>query len=262
MMIELTTDGAVARLAIRRAEKKNAMSEAMWRALGDACRGLADQVAAGAAPQVLLVQGEPGSFSAGADIEEMTVLLREPSRMAANNVTVADAQLALERLPLPTVALIDGVCFGGGFGIAAACDFRLGTPQSLFAITPARLGLLYSLEDTRRVVALVGAARAKRLLMRSERLDAATALEWGVLDAVVEADALEAAAKRWAEGLAAQSPASLAGIKATIGHLAGNGAHDEPQIRELFNAAFTGADFAEGAAAFVGKRAPRFVKRG
>lgn len=252
-MIELRLEGPVARLHIRRAGKKNAMSQAMWQALHDHCAALA-----ATPPRVLVVQGEPGVFCAGADIEEMQQLMQEPARMAANNRVVAEAQLALERLPLPTLALIDGPCFGGGFGIAAACDFRLGTPRSLFAITPARLGLLYSIEDTRRVVALVGPARAKRLLLRSERLDADAALAWGVLDAVVEPEALPARAAAFVDELLAQPAASMAGIKATVQHLCGHEHVDETQLRARFDAAFRGPDFAEGTAAFLARRPPRF----
>ncbi len=257
-MLELHTDGALARLTIRRAAKKNAINEAMWRALGAHCAALAASVTRGSGPRVLLVQGEGGAFCAGADIDEMTELVRDTARLAANNATVAQAQLALERLPMPTIALIDGPCFGGGFGIAAACDFRIGTPRALFAITPARLGLLYSIEDTRRVVALVGAARARRLLMRSERLDADTAQRWGVIDALVQSAELGTTAQRWADELLAQSATSLAGIKATLGLITGNGALNEAQVRRAFDAAFDGPDFAEGAAAFIDKRAPRF----
>jgi len=184
--------------------------------------------------------------------------VQDAAALAANNRIVAQAQLALERLPLPTLAVIDGPCFGGGFGLAAACDFRLGSTRSRFAITPARLGLLYSIEDTRRVVALVGDARARRLLMRSERLDAAQALAWGVLDALVEPDALEATAQEWARGLAAQSATSMAGIKATLGWCSGRGAATEAEVRQAFYAAFNGPDFAEGAQAFLARREPKF----
>jgi enoyl-CoA hydratase/carnithine racemase len=263
-MIEFQCDGAVATLTVNRPARKNAFDEAMWRALRDACDALASgyttEHAAGTAggPRVLLLQGQPGIFCAGADIEEMTRLVGDPAALAASNTVVAQAQLALERLPLPSVALIDGPCFGGGFGLAAACDFRLGTPRSLFAVTPARLGLLYSIEDTRRVLGLLGASRTRRLLLRSERLDAATALGWGVLDAVVEPDALATTGAAWAAGLAAQSPTSLAGIKATLGLLQGQGVHDEAAVRALFDSAFTGKDFDEGAAAFLQRRAPHF----
>jgi len=259
-MIELQTDGPLASLHICRAAKMNALNTAMWQQLLGHCLALAQQLqdTPTTAPRVLLLRGEPGAFCAGADIDEMSILVQDAAALAANNRIVAQAQQALERLPLPTLAIIDGPCFGGGFGLAAACDFRLGSPRSRFAITPARLGLLYSIEDTRRVVALVGDARARRLLMRSERLDAAQALAWGVLDALVEPDALEATALEWARGLAAQSATSMAGIKATLGWCSGRGGATEADIRRAFDAAFTGSDFAEGAQAFLTKRAPKF----
>lgn len=259
-MLDYTREGAIATLTIRRAEKKNAFSEAMWRSLLDHCQRIAAEGVAGpaGAPRVLLLQGQPGAFCAGADIEEMQTLMKDTAVMAANNVVVAQAQLALEQLPLATLAVIDGPCFGGGFGIAAACDFRIGSTRSLFAITPARLGLLYSIEDTRRVVALLGPTRAKRLLMRSERLDAVTALQWGVLDALVEPAALADTAQEWAQQLAAQSRTSLTGIKATVALIEGNPSMNEPELRAAFDAAFAGTDFAEGIAAFLARRAPRF----
>ncbi len=259
-MIEPSRNGAVAFLTVRRAEKKNAFNEAMWRQLLQACEGLAAECrdTPAAAARVLVLQGEGGAFCAGADIEEMTRLVADAAALAANNDVVARAQMALQALPLATLALIDGPCFGGGFGLAAACDFRIGTLRSSFAVTPARLGLLYSVEDTRRVLALLGPSRTRRLLLRGERLDAATALAWGVLDAVVAPDALAAAGAEWAAGLARQSSTSLAGIKATLGWLSGAPGPDEAAVRAAFDAAFRGADFAEGAAAFLQRREPRF----
>lgn len=260
-MIEYSQDGVVGRLTIQRPEKKNAFTSAMWGGLLAHCNRLAAQVTqrAAGAPRVLLLQGQPGAFCAGADIQEMGVLVRDAAALAANNAVVTAAQMAMQQLPLPSIAVIDGPCFGGGFGLAAACDFRLGSTRSSFAITPAKLGLLYSLEDTRRVLALVGAQRARRLLLRSETLDAATALDWGVLDALVAPEALAAIGLSWADGLAAQSATAVAGIKATVGHLLGMDPHGEAQVRGAFDAAFTGADFEEGRSAFLARRAPRFT---
>jgi len=126
-------------------------------------------------------------------------------------------------------------------------------------VTPATLGLLYSIEDTRRLVRLVGDARARRLLLRGERLDAATALAWGAVDAVVEPEALPALAEAWSDALAAGSRTSMAGIKATLALLAGHGTLTEGEVRAAFDAAFEGADFAEGSAAFLARRPPRFA---
>ncbi len=252
-MIELQHRGAVAHLRIRRAEKKNAFTLAMWKSLLHHCLALP-----GSGARVLLLQGERGSFCAGADIAEMTQLVANPAELAHNNGVVSQAQLALEHLGLPTVAVIDGPCFGGGLGLAAACDFRLASSRASFAVTPARLGLLYSLEDTRRLVRLLGEHAARRLLLRGERLDATTAQAWGLLDALVPPEQLEATATAWANELAQSSRTSMAGLKATLGCLSGSGVHSEAQVRQAFDQAFTGPDFTEGAAAFLARREPRF----
>ena len=270
-MIELTRNGAIAVLRICRPQKKNAFTRAMWHALHGACTQLAAEhhaasadASAGtdtSAARVLLVQGDGGVFCAGADIEEMATLVQDPAALAANNQLVSQAQTALAELPLPTIAAIDGACYGGGFGLAVACDFRIATPGSHFAITPARLGLLYSIEDTRRVLALLGPARTRRLLLRSEKLDAATALAWGAVDALATPEALAGVALHWAASLAAQSRTSMAGIKATLALLAAPDkvtAAAEQAVRSTYSAAFSGPDFSEGAAAFLQRRQPRF----
>lgn len=259
-MLELQIQGPLARLSIRRAAKKNAITEAMWQALLEHCRALDDAAASGAdgAPRVLVLEGEPGVFCAGADIAEMAGLSRDPESLARNNRIVTAAQLALEQLRIPTLAVIDGPCFGGGMGIAAACDFRLASTRASFAVTPARLGLVYSIEDTRRLVRLLGDHHARRLLLRAERLDAETALAWGLLDQLVEPAALQECARHWAAGLAGASRTSMAGIKATLALVSHRGGATEGAVRAAYEAAFAGADFAEGAAAFVARRDPRF----
>lgn len=260
-MIEMRRQDAAVWLTLRRAEKKNAMTEAMWGQLLQALGEVRDEHrrSGGRAPRALVLAGEPGAFCAGADIAELTALLRAPAAMAANNALVAQAQLALEQLPLPTLALIDGPCFGGGFGLAAACDFRMASRRASFAITPARLGLLYSIEDTRRVVRLLGDTRARRLLLRGERLDAETAQGWGLLDALIDPEQLQAHAQAWLADICAQSPASMAGIKATLAHVGQASPLCEAEVRDAFEAAFEGPDFAEGAAAFLERRPAKFL---
>ncbi len=253
-MIELQLDGPVAHLTIRRAEKKNAFTTAMWQALLQHCQALEHSPA-----RVLMLQGEGGSFCAGADIAEMTQLVADPAALAHNNRVVSQAQIALQRLRLPTVAVIDGPCFGGGLGLAAACDFRLASTRASFAVTPARLGLLYSIEDTRRLVRLLGDHRARRLLLRGERLDASTAQAWGLLDAMVPMADLDSTAATWAQELAQGSRTSMAGIKAALDLISASPLPGEETVRAAFDAAFTGADFAEGAAAFLARREPRFL---
>jgi enoyl-CoA hydratase len=253
-MLELSQSGDIATLRIHRPERRNAFTTAMWQALLLHCQALQQRP-----PRVLLLQGEPGAFCAGADIEETARLVADPAQLAHNNSVVSAAQRALAALPLATLAVIDGPCFGGGFGLAASCDFRIGSPRAQFAVTPARLGLLYSLEDTAAVLRLVGDARTRRLLLRGERLDATTALQWGVLDELAEPDALAARCAARVQELAAQSRTAVAGIKATLTALHSGDAVQQAQVRQVYDRAFAGADFAEGAAAFLAKRPPRFL---
>ncbi|MCC5825081.1 enoyl-CoA hydratase/isomerase family protein [Alkalimonas sp.] len=249
--VKLSVDGAVATLCIDRADKRNALNQAMWQQLSDHCDTLQQEVK----PKLVLVTaaGEQ-AFCAGADIQELHQLLGDSTALALNNQLVQQAQLKLQRLPCATLAVINGLCVGGGLGIALCCDFRLAVPQAKFAITPSKLGLLYSIEDTRRLVNLVGEARAKWLLYTGAMLDADTALQWGLVHQLTEPDKLAQRVSDWQQQLLAVSRVSVAGIKQTLAHLGGDPLFGEAGVRPLFDAAFQQADFQQAAAAFVAKQ--------
>lgn len=247
-------EGAVAWVAIDRPARRNALRSADWQRLGAALDGA---VADGA--RALVVHGSGGSFCAGADIEELAAQLADPAALEAGNRTVQQTQLALERLPVPTIAMIDGACVGGGMGLALACDFRIASARARFALTPARLGLVYAPDDTARLVRVAGMARAKQLLMLGVAVEAAQALAWGLVDEVVAVDALREQVTAVATRLAEGPRAALAAIKRIIAHAAGDPATDRARAEALYAEAFRGPEFAEGAAAFLGRREPRFA---
>jgi enoyl-CoA hydratase len=252
-VISWSLDGALAQIGIRRPDKRNALATRHWAAIETAL----DAIAASAA-QVVVVSGVPGAFSAGADIDELGQLLASPEAFAANNAQVQRTQLKLQRLPQTTLAVIDGACVGGGLGLALACDLRLASPRSRFAITPAKLGLVYSADDSRRLVNTVGMARARELLLTGRLVDAPTALAWGLVNQLATEDELAAAERAQVQALLATSGQARRGIKTVLGHLGGDTGIDLTQADAAFNAAFTSDDFAEGAAAFLAKRAPAF----
>lgn len=254
--ITLSIEAGCAELRINRPHKRNALTRAMWGELYAALGA----VAASGAVRLLVLRGSGGVFSAGADLEEMGEFLADPVQLAASNALVRDTQLALERLGCMTLAVVEGACVGGGCGLALACDFRLALDDARFAITPARLGLLYSMEDVRRVLALVGAARARQLLLTAQPVDAATALGWGMLTEVCAPAELAGRIDAWRTLSAQVSPYSVAGIKRTIGMLGGAETMDAGALQQLFDGAFTHADFREGACAFLEKRAARFQR--
>ncbi len=246
-------DGAVGWLGLARPARRNALRTVDWQTLGERC---AQAVEAGL--RALLVHGSGAAFCAGADIDELAAQLGSGADFAASNRVVQATQLALERLPMPTIAVIDGPCVGGGLGLALACDFRIATPRARFALTPSRLGLVYSPDDTVRLVRTLGVARSKQLLMLGLTIDAQQAREWGLVDQVVEVNELMSTAANLARRLADGPPAALAAIKRVIAYAAGDPTVDRNQAERLFAQSFTGAEFIEGAAAFLERREPQF----
>ena len=246
-------DGALARIGIHRPDKRNALATRHWAAIEAAL----DAIAASDA-QIVVVSGVPGAFSAGADIDELGQLLTAPEAFAANNAQVQRTQLKLQRLPQTTLAVIDGACVGGGLGLALACDLRLASTRSRFAITPAKLGLVYSADDSRRLVNTVGMARTREMLLTGRLLDAATALDWGLVNQLAGAEGIEALEQAQVQQLLATSGQARRAIKTVLGHLGGDASIGPAQAEAAFNDAFSSSDFVEGAAAFLEKRAPRF----
>ena len=252
-VIDYALQGTVARISIQRPEKRNALATRHWVAIEAALDSIVHSAA-----QVVVLSGSPGTFSAGADIEELGGLLNSPEAFAANNAQVQRTQLKLQRLPQTTLAVIDGVCVGGGLGLGLACDLRLASQRSRFAITPAKLGLVYSPDDSRRLVNAVGMARARELLLTGRRLDASTALQWGLISQLAPEDGLAALEQAQLQSLLVTSGQARRGIKTVLGHLGGDASLDLAQAEAAFNNAFSSADFVEGAQAFLDKRPPRF----
>ena len=249
MTLRLQIDGAVARILIDRADKRNAFHLAMWQALPR----LLNEAEGDATVRVIMLQSaEGGVFCAGADIGELLTNHKDADWLAANQAAINTAQHRLTRCPKPTIAFIDGDCVGGGCGLALACDMRVATARARLGITPAKLGLVYPLHDTKLLVDLVGPGQAKRMLFTGALLPAEEAMHIGLIEAISDsADPLAAT-------IAGNSAHSCREIKTFVRAILDGQADDNDATRATFAAAFAGADFAEGVAAFTEKRKPSF----
>jgi enoyl-CoA hydratase/carnithine racemase len=229
------------------------MSQAMW----EEFPRLVDAAMADPAVRLLIVgSAAPGMFCAGADIAEFARCSGDPEWRARNQAAIRATQVALARAPKPTLAAIGGDCIGGGCGIALACDIRIAVPGARFGITPAKLGLVYPLHDTRLLVDLVGPGQAKRLLYSAMLIDAAEALRISLIEEIA-AD-LDTAVSAFADCLLAAAPSTQIATKAIVDRILAGASDDDGASAAGFDAAFTGPDFAEGVAAFLAKRPPRF----
>lgn len=253
MSLRLEKEGAVAHLLIDRTEKRNAFSQAMWVEFPSL---LAEAMADDGVKALVLRSAEAGVFCAGADIQEFSEGALDPSWRAANQAAIARAQIELARAEKPVIVAIDGDCVGGGCGLAIAGDMRVASPRSRLGITPAKLGLVYSLHDTKLLVDLVGPAQAKRILFTAQLFPAAEAHRMGLVE--ILADDPVAEAQQLAETMASVSAHSIRNSKKIIRRILDGQADDDAVTEALFGDAFTGADFKEGVSAFLEKRKPRF----
>lgn len=253
MTLRLEREGAVARLLIDRPDRRNAMNQAMWQALpvlvGEAMADPAIRV-------MVLTSATPGLFCAGADIDEFAVDSGDEGWRIANQAAIRASQYALAHAPKPVIAAIDGDCVGGGCGLAMACDIRIASPAARLGITPARLGIVYSLFDTKLLVDLIGPGQAKRVLMSGALFAAGEAQAMGLVEEL--ADDPVAAALALAQTIAGNAQHTVRSTKAIIGRILDGQSDDDEATLALFRDAFTLPDFAEGVSAFRGKRRPRF----
>jgi enoyl-CoA hydratase/carnithine racemase len=254
-LMAVSVDAGVATVAIDRPDKHNAISLAMWSAFGRVLPALGEDESV----EVVVLRGVPGGpFSAGADIGEFTMLRREADGASRYGETVAAGERAIVECPKPTIALVEGFAIGGGTQISLACDLRVCDRTARFGVTPAKLGIVYALPSTARLVETVGPAWARWILFTGELLDADHALRIGLVHEVV--DDAEARAYALARLIAGRAQISVSGAKLLIERAARGEREEDDTVRALYAASYHSPEYAEGVAAFLDKRAPDFAR--
>ncbi len=253
--ITLEINGAIGELVLNRPAARNAITRAMWRDIP----ALLGKAANDPGIRVLVIHGgQSGVFSAGADISELGKLKDNEDEAVRFHGEMTVALGTLASFPKPVIARIEGPCIGAGMALALCCDMRFAGSTARFGITPAKLGLIYPLGDTRRLVTLIGPARAKDILLSSRLMDADEAQRMGLIEQVVPADEIIAYTLGRAQEMAGRSLFTQQAMKRMINSLSEFDPAAEAQSREIFAQCFSGKDFAEGYAAFTQKRKPDF----
>jgi enoyl-CoA hydratase/carnithine racemase len=250
----------VVRLTISNPAKRNALDHPIL----DAITATLAELAAGGEARCVIVTGAHGLFSAGYEIggiADDTRFQEEAERLVAHPFTAAIEALAA--FPYPTLASLPGHTIGGGLELALACDLRIGAEGIKLGMPPAKLGLVYSHTGLRRFLDAIGAARTRELFLVGSYIDAATALQWGLVNRLAPDPELEAAALALAAELASNAPLSQTGNKRVIAELVraeGTLPEDvEAELIELRRASFASRDLREGMSAFAEKRAPSWL---
>jgi 2-(1,2-epoxy-1,2-dihydrophenyl)acetyl-CoA isomerase len=272
--IRLDHDGPVATITIDRRARFNSLDVATARDLRKA--GL--QCARDTAVRAVILRGEGGVFCSGADLKYIRdgggagdlAYLSPGARPADEGCGAVFKQILeyihstiseIRRAPKPFIAEVDGMAAAGGLGLALSCDVVVASDRATFEWAYGKTSLTGAESSTFFLPRLVGLRRAMELAFLNPRLDAKTALEWGLITRVVAADRLEADVMEMARRLAAGPAPAFAATKQLLNRAAGVDRidyHLDQELETLARIANT-PDFAEGLAAFFEKRAPVFV---
>lgn len=260
VLLTSLADGVMT-LTLNRPHKLNAMSHETFDALATAVAA----ARADRAVRVVVVTGAGATFSAGADISMVKEfgdphLAPEDFRTRLRGLqAVFDA---VERLEKPVIAAINGPCVGGGVDLALACDLRIAVRDAFFLVPEVRLGLIPDLGATQRLPRLVGVARAKEMILTGRRFAAEECLAMGLLNRVVEPQALNSAVGEMAADLKAGAPMAVGVAKHAIDRAWATDLRAGEEFEAFAQTPLYRSDDArEGYAAFVEKRAPKWSGR-
>jgi len=249
-------DDGIATVVLNKPDTHNAISLGMYRRIPE----IFAELDADADVKVVVVRGAgTRSFASGADISEFEEVRGNSNSAKAYNEQVAGAEHAIERFTKPTIAMVHGYCIGGGCGVALACDIRFADERSRFGITPAKLGLVYSLESTKRLVDVVGPSRAKWILYSGQHVYADDALRLGLIDELLPADDLEKHTYEFAKLVTTRAQFSVRSAKRIVDLVVGGQTADDEITVDIRNSSFDTEDYAEGVRSFLEKRPPRFT---
>ena len=250
----LTDRGAVRTIAVNRPDKLNALDAATL----DALHAAFDAAASDPAVRVVVLTGTgPKAFVAGADIAQMSGL----SAVEGRDFSLRGQRMMrrVEKMPKPVIAMVNGFALGGGLELAMCCHLRIAADTAKVGQPEINLGLIPGFGGTQRLLRLAGRAAALELCLTGAPIDAARALQLGIVNKVVPAAELEAETAKLAEQLANAAPLALRGMIDCVNVGAECGIEEGLEYESAqFGLIFSSEDMREGTRAFLEKRKPSF----
>ncbi|MGD0072965.1 MAG: enoyl-CoA hydratase-related protein [Candidatus Binataceae bacterium] len=235
-------------LSLNRAEKRNALNQALLNDLDQALAAIEDDKEI----RALMLRAEGRVFCSGLDLAEVDRLEGEH-----NPANIQRVFQRLERFPVPTIAAVNGAALAGGLELALHCDLRIAGESAKLGMPLGKVGLMPPFDFTRKLIEVLGAPRTNLILFRGDAVSARDALAMGMVHAVVADADLEQAAGTWTEDIAGNAPLSLRAIKATIRRcMSAANTAEHADIDQMARQLRKSQDAREGVRAFLEKRKP------
>jgi enoyl-CoA hydratase/carnithine racemase len=254
-LVEIQDRGAVRHIVLNRPEKRNAFNGELIEATGHAF----EDAAADDSVRVVVVRGNGPMFSSGMDLGDLKSVSEQPGNLRDFRTPIIEWWNLLEQMPKPTIAQIHGACIGGAMELALAADMRVMAADAVAAILEVKIGLIPDVGGCSRLPAVVGVGRAKELIMTGRFLGAEEALSIGFANRIAPADELDATTEALCDELLAAAPIAVALAKSVIDRAAKPALEETLELEvDAQERLAASEDFAEGASAFLEKRAPAF----
>lgn len=253
--INVNISDGVASVEIDNPTQRNALTKTMCLELQD----LMPRLEVDPEVNVVVLRGGGNTFCAGASITELSSVLldRQDDGTSVDHLSLADQAIA--SVKKPTMAMVDGACMGGGWQIASACDFIIASERSVYAITPAKIGIIYPRSGIERLVRQVGHARAKFILLTGQTFTAARALNLGLVADVVPDDDFEERCSSLVGSLRNRSRFSMHSMKHLVNLTDMNHRGIDKEWEETWAAMPQSPDMGIGIKAFLSREQPRFT---
>jgi len=245
--------GLVATVTLNKPDKLNALDLPMWQGLAEAFETLSEDEAL----RGIVLTGAGKAFAAGADIGEFDTVRATAEQAKAYDQTMRRALKAVQECPAPVVARIDGACVGGGLELAAMADLRVATTRSRFGVPIARISVVMAYPEIEAIQRLIGPARTAEVLLEGRIHDAAWALSAGLLNQVVEPEALDETVSGVMDRIGKGAPLAARWHKRFVRRLVKPHPVSASELDECYDFLST-SDYVEGITAFKDKRSPDF----